>query len=329
MAQGAAVSLTDPEEVAQAIRLRTRATYAALATALVLIAAKLIAWIDSGSVALLSSLVDSLVDAVASAVNFLAVRHAMTPADREHRFGHGKAEPLAALGQSAFLVGSAFLLLVEAARRLTAPVPIDHGLAAIAVMVFSSAVAFALTTYQRHVVARTRSLAIGADEIHYRGDIVLNLAAIAAIAASSFWNQPILDPAFGAAAGIWIIYRAIGIVRVSVTQLMDHELPDAERAHIRRIAEGVSGVASVHDIRTRLSGPTAFVQLHLEMNGSLSLTQAHEISHQVEAAVREVLPNAEIIIHEEPPGLPDPQTYLSRPQPATAPSAAEGPARPR
>jgi len=296
----------------RAARLRNTATYAALAAAIVLIAAKFSAWLGTGSVALLSSLVDSMVDAAASAVNFVAVRHAMSPADREHRFGHGKAEPLAALGQSAFLVGSAMLLLAEAVRRLIWPVAIENTLAAVIVMVFSTIVAAALVTYQRHVVRHTGSLAINADELHYRGDIVLNLAVIAAIGLSSRLKLPILDPLFGALAGLWIIYRAMSIVRLSLTQLMDQELPDAQRTRIRNIAEHHPEVSAVHDMRTRVSGPTAFIQLHLEMDGAMNLMRAHKIADEVEAALRRAYPNAEIIIHQDPAGLEVPPVFPSR-----------------
>jgi ferrous-iron efflux pump FieF len=296
----------------RAHRLRTRATYAALAVALVLIAVKVAAWLGSGSVALLSSLVDSLVDAAASVVNVIAVKHAMSPADREHRFGHGKAEPLAALGQSAFLIGSALLLLAEAARRMISPTPVENGLAAIAVMVFATIVAAGLVAYQRHVVGLTRSLAIGADEIHYRGDVILNLAVIAAIVSSGWLRLPILDPIFGAGAGIWIVWRAIGIVRLSITQLMDQELPDEERARIRGIAERHPGVSAVHDMRTRVAGPTAFIQLHLEMDGAMNLLRAHEIADGVEAELRRAYPGAEIIIHQDPAGLEEPPEFPSR-----------------
>src|SRR5438552_18315418 len=159
MAEAAPLSLTNHHPTTAAQQLRVRATYASLAVAVVLIAAKFIAWVGTGSVALLSSLVDSLVDAAASLVNFFAVRHAATPADREHRFGHGKAEPLAALGQSAFLVGSAVLLMFEAVRRLVSPAPVEAAGLGIAVMVFSIILTIGLVTYQRHVVRRTGSLA--------------------------------------------------------------------------------------------------------------------------------------------------------------------------
>ena len=178
MATGTAIPLIHGPP---ADRLRRMATYASVAVAAILIAAKFSAWLETGSVALLSSLVDSLLDAAASLVNLVAVRHAMTPADREHRFGHGKAEPLAVLGQSAFITGSAMLLLAEAVRRLIWPVAIENPPAGVAVMVFSIIVTIGLVAYQRHVVRRTGSIAITADELHYRSDLVLNSSVIAAL----------------------------------------------------------------------------------------------------------------------------------------------------
>jgi len=284
-------------------RLRVRATYASVAVATLLIAIKFVAWLATGSVALLSSLVDSLVDIAAAVVNLFAVRHAIAPADREHRFGHGKAEPLAALGQSAFLAGSAVLLMAEAVRRIIEPARVANATAGIAVMVFSIAVTAGLVAYQRHVVRRTGSLAIGADELHYRGDIILNSCVIAALVLDSMFALPVLDPVFGGAIGIWLIYGAARIAGMSLTQLMDRELPDAERARIRAIAEAYPEVTAVHDLRTRTAGPTAFIQLHLEMDGGMKLLRAHQIADAVEAKLREAYPNSEIIIHQDPEGL--------------------------
>src|SRR5712671_5750878 len=312
MAEATPLSLTNHRRPTAAQRLRERATYAALAVAVVLIAAKFIAWVGTGSVALLSSLVDSLVDAAASLVNFFAVRHAATPADREHRFGHGKAEPLAALGQSAFLVGSAMLLMAEAIRRLVSPEPVTNPPAGIAVMLFSIVVTIGLVTYQRHVVRHTGSLAVGADELHYRGDIILTFSVIATLAISHLYPVPLLDPLFGAAVGAWIIYSAVKIARLSLTQLMDRELPDEERARVRAIAESHPEVAAVHDIRTRIAGPTAFIQLHIEMDGAMNLLHAHEVSDAVEARLRRAFPNAEIMIHEDPAGIEEPVAFPAR-----------------
>jgi ferrous-iron efflux pump FieF len=293
-------------------RLRRTATYASVSVAVILIAVKFAAWLDTGSVALLSSLVDSLLDAAASVVTLFAVRHAMSPADREHRFGHGKAEPLAVLGQSAFITGSAMLLLAEAVRRLLWPVPVEDPPAGIAVMIFSIALTIGLVLYQQHVVRRTGSIAITADELHYRSDLVLNLSVIAALALGSVLDQPILDPLFGAAIGIWIIYSAVRLVRLSLFQLMDHELPDDERENIRAIAQSHPDVVAAHDLRTRVAGPTSFIQVHLEMDGGLSLIRAHEISDEVEAQLHSAYPNAEVIIHQDPEGVEEPRSQFPR-----------------
>jgi ferrous-iron efflux pump FieF len=309
MATGAVVSMMHGPA---ADRLRRMATYASVAVAAVLIAVKFAAWLETGSVALLSSLVDSLLDAVASLVNLVAVRHAMSPADREHRFGHGKAEPLAVLGQSAFITGSAMLLLAEAVRRLIWPVPVENPPAGIAVMIFSIAVTIALVLYQRHVVRRTGSIAITADELHYRSDLVLNTSVIAALLLGSVLDFPLLDPLFGAAIGIWIVYSAVRLARLSLFQLMDHELPDEEREKIRAIAQSHPDVAAAHDLRTRVAGPTAFIQIHIEMDGGLSLIRAHEISDEVEAELRAAYPHAEVMIHQDPEGIEEPRTNFPR-----------------
>jgi len=296
----------------RAVRLRTRATYASVAVSLFLIAIKFAAWLVSGSVALLSSLVDSLLDVAASTVNLFAVRHALEPADREHRFGHGKAEPLAALGQSAFLAGGALLLTFEAVNRVVHPAAVSHALLGIAVMVVSMLVDGALVLYQRHVIARTQSLAIGADELHFRSDLIVNGAVIAALALGMVVDVPSLDAVFGGLIGLWIIYGSIRLLRQSLSQLMDHELPDEDRAKIRAIAESLPEIAAVHDLRTRVAGPTAFIQLHLEMDGQMRLTRAHEIADEVEARLREAYPNAEIIIHQDPAGLESPPIFAPR-----------------
>src|ERR1700752_4980757 len=293
-------------------RLRRLATYASVAVAALLITVKFAAWLETGSVALLSSLVDSLLDIVASFVNLVAVRHAMSPADREHRFGHGKAEPLAVLGQSAFIIGSAMLLFAEAVRRLIWPVPVENAPAGIAVMIFSIAVTVGLVLYQRYVVRRTGSIAITADELHYRSDLVLNISVIIALVPGSALDQPLLAPLFGAAIGIWIVYSAVRLARLSLFQLMDHELPDDEREKIRGIAQAHPDVVAAHDLRTRVAGPTAFIQIHLEMDGRLSLGRAHEISDEVEAEVRAAYPNAEVIIHQDPEGVEEPRSSFPR-----------------
>lgn len=288
-------------------RLMKRATYASVSVAALLIAVKFAAWVLTDSVSLLSSLLDSLLDGVASVLNVVAVHQAVTPADREHRFGHGKAEPLAGLGQAAFIGGSAVFLMIEAVHHLLQPVAISHSGLGIAVMVFAIAVTVGLVTYLRYVIRHSGSLVVSADELHYRSDIVLNGSVIVSLLVSTGLGWAYADPIFGMAIGLWIIFGAWQVARKALVQLMDHELPDAERARIRAIALAHPEVTAVHDLRTRAAGPTAFIQVHLEMDGNMALAEAHRISDEVEAALRSAFPRAEVIIHQDPAGIEEPR----------------------
>jgi len=301
MADGAPLPLGGETEAGN--RLMRLATYASTATALVLIAVKLAAWAATGSVALLSTLIDSTLDLAASLLNLMAVRQALQPADREHRFGHGKAESLAGLGQSAFIVGSGGLLLVQAAGRLVRPEPISHGDWGIAVMVFSILATVALVLFQRHVIRRTGSMAISADSLHYASDVATNICVIVSLLLIMGPGWTAADPLFAMAIGGWMVVNAWQIARGSLDTLMDHELPDAERERIRAIARAHPSVLSLHDLRTRTSGRQGFIQLHLELPGDLPLIRAHAIADEVESAIRAQFPAFEVIIHEDPAGI--------------------------
>ena len=292
-------------------RLLRRATYASVSAAALLIVVKLAVWILTGSVSILASLLDSLLDAAASLVNLLAVRHALMPPDREHRFGHGKAEPLAGLAQSAFIAGSAVLLLVEAIKRLAAPQPVEHSGVGIAVMVVSMAVSLGLVLYQRHVIARTNSTAIRADSLHYAGDILVNGGVIVALVLSGWLELPIIDPLFGGLVAFYIVYSAWRIARLSFDMLMDRELPDEERARIRAACLSHPGITNVHDLKTRAAGPDLFIQCHVEMDGSMTLAAAHRISDALEARLKDLYPTAEVIIHQDPAGIVEPRATFA------------------
>jgi ferrous-iron efflux pump FieF len=288
---------------AAAARLMRLATYASVAVAGVLIVFKLFAWLATDSVSMLSTLLDSVLDAAASVINLLAVRHALTPADREHRFGHGKAEPLAALGQSAFVAGSAVLLIVEVGRRLWRPQPIENGDLGILVMLGSIFLTIILVLFQRHVVRKTGSLAIGADRLHYMGDVLVNGGVILALVLSQLLGWPLIDPVFGAVIAAYILYTAWSIARSSLDMLMDRELPDEDRLKIRAIAMAHPEVKALHELRTRASGPAVFIQFHLEMDGQMSLYDAHRVADQVEDEILAAYPGAEVIIHQDPSGI--------------------------
>ncbi len=280
-----------------------RATYAAVAIAVTLILAKLVAWAQTGSVAVMASLLDSILDAFASLLTLFAVRHSQTPADKEHRFGHGKAEPLAGLGQAAFVAGSSTLLLLEASRRLWRPQPVEAPAIGIVVMVIAIAMTLCLVWYQRRVVAKTNSLAISGDSLHYLGDVLTNTAVIVGLLLTSWFGWLFVDSLFGAGIAIYLYYNAWCIAAKAMAMLMDHEMPDADRERILAIAANHPEVASVHDLRTRTSGPDCFIQFHLEIDGAITLSQAHTISDSVEAAVSTAFPGAEIMIHQDPAGL--------------------------
>jgi ferrous-iron efflux pump FieF len=283
--------------------LMKAATVASTSVALVMIGAKIVAWLATDSVSMLSTLLDSVLDVAASLVNLFAVRHALTPADREHRFGHGKAEPLAALGQSAFVAGSAVLLIVEVVRRFWRPQAVENGEIGILVMMGSIAVTAVLVFFQRHVVRKTGSLAISADRLHYLGDVLVNSAVIVALALTELLGWNWLDPAFGALIAAYILYTAWSIARSSFDMLMDRELPEEERQRIRSIATAHPQVRALHELRTRASGPSIFIQFHLEMAGEMSLYEAHRIADQVENQILAAYPGAEVIIHEDPSGV--------------------------
>ncbi len=293
-------------------RLMRLATYASVGVAGVLIVIKTGAWLATDSVVILSSLIDSILDSMASVVNLIAVRHALTPADYEHRFGHGKAESLAGLGQSAFIMGSALFLLFEAGSRLITPRDMSYGDVGIAVMVVSIVLTFALVWFQTHVARRTGSTAIAADSIHYRADLLVNVGIIVSLVLVSRLGWTLLDPLFAIAIAVYIVHGVWGIARKSLNALMDHEVPDADRERILEIVRAHPDVKGVHDLRTRLSGTQPFIQLHLELAGDMTLTDAHIISDQVEAEIMAEFPDSEVIIHQDPEGLVEPPPKYAR-----------------
>ena len=279
------------------------ATYASVGVALTLIVVKFAAWIVTDSVSLLSTLIDSLLDLAASLVNLIAVRHALTPPDREHRFGHGKAEPLAALGQSTFIAGSAIFLVIEAGHRLYNPQPVMRGDIGIGVMLFAIVVTFVLIRFQAYVVRKTGSLAIKADSVHYLSDVLVNGAVIVAFLLISQFGWMAADPLIGLAIAAYILTSAWAIARGAYDMLMDRELPDEARERIKQIILEHAQITALHDLRTRASGPLTFIQVHVEMDGHMSLFAAHVVADAVEAQLRQAFPGAEVIIHQDPHGI--------------------------
>lgn len=283
-------------------RLMRLATYASVTTAGVLILVKLAAWLATGSVSVMASLLDSLMDAAASLVNLLAVRYALQPPDAEHRFGHGKAEALAGLGQAAFIAGSAVFLSLHAIERLLNPEPLTQVGIGVTVMAFAIIATLALLAVQRHVIRLTRSTAIRADALHYATDLAANAATLIALVLAH-WGWPGLDPTFALGIAAYILYSAFQIARDAVNLLMDKEIDAQAREAILNTAAAVAGVLGAHGLRTRRSGPTPVIQLHISLADDLPLIEAHRVSLAVESALHDLLPGADILIHQDPVSL--------------------------
>ena len=280
-------------------RLLRLATYASVMVAILLITLKAVVWFMSGSVSLLASLIDSLMDAGASLINLVAVAYALTPADKGHRFGHGKAEALAGLAQSVFIAISAIVVLQQGIDHLLNPRPLEAAWFGVAVMLISIIATLLLLAFQRHVIQHTGSTAIRADALHYRSDLLMNASIIIALILA-YYGVPGADAVFGICIALLIAFSALQIGRDAVQILMDHELPDAVRKEAMALARSVPGVIDVHDLRTRESGQQWFMQLHLELPGDLSLTDAHELGEQVRHTIIRRFPQADVLVHKDP-----------------------------
>lgn len=280
-------------------RLMRSGAIASVLVAFTLIIVKAYAWWLSDSVSLLASLIDSGIDMLASLINFFAIRYALQPADEEHRFGHGKAESLAGLGQSLFIMGSAIFLMMHGLDRILNPQPLESLDIAIVVMVISILLTLALVGYQRRVITQTNSVAVKADSLHYVSDLLTNLAIIVALALSAL-RFPQADAVLAIAISLYIFYTAIQIWNESIQHLLDRELPEEEQRQIQQIAMQHGDVMGVHGLRTRQSGRQKIIQLHIELDGRLPLYRAHRISDQVEADLMAAFPHADILIHLDP-----------------------------
>ena len=277
----------------------TLASTAAVVTATLLILGKLIAWLMTDSSSLLASLTDSFMEVSASIINLLAIRYALAPADEEHRFGHGKAESLAGLIQSAFISGSALLLMMHGISSMLNQVPVVRLEAGIWVSAGSILLTLLLVSFQSLVIRKTNSVAIKADMLHYRSDLLLNAGVLLALVlAGQGWHWA--DGLFAILIGLFLVWGAAHIGYESVQALLDRQLPEEEQARIMALCCAVEGVHGVHDLRTRQSGPTRFVQLHLELDDQLPLVQAHQIADEAELAVRQSFERMEVIIHMDP-----------------------------
>lgn len=292
--------------------LTARAALASTALAVALVALKAWAAWATGSVAMLGSLADSGFDLVASLITLYAVRVAARPADAAHRFGHGKAEALAALVQVGLISVSAIGILVRAVERLRQGAGTEAPELGIGVSMIAIAATLALLAYQRRVIARTGSVAIRADQVHYQSDLLLNGGVILALALDHFARLPGADAWFGIAIALYLAWGAWRASTHAIDQLMDREWPDERRAAFLELANAHPEVRGVHDLRTRTSGAQDFAQFHIWVDPAISVRAGHDIVDAVEARLRHAFPAVEILIHVDPEGHVDPQGPAQR-----------------
>ena len=284
----------------ESARLMKIATWASVSVASLLIAVKFYAWIVTDSVSLMSSLVDSFLDVIVSLINLLAVRYALAPPDEEHRFGHTAAEDVAGLAQSAFISGSAAFIAITAIQKALHPEAIHHSELGIWVMVFSIIATFILVIFQKYVVRKTSSVVVDADSLHYVGDLLMNLSIIAALALSDKFGMQYADPVVALCVAAYLLYGALKIGINAFDKLLDREFDDAEREKITQTVKEHPGALGIHNLKTRYSGIKPFIQFHLDLDGTQTLKEAHEITDSLEHKLMEMYPGGEVIIHEDP-----------------------------
>ncbi|OPZ76792.1 MAG: Ferrous-iron efflux pump FieF [Alphaproteobacteria bacterium ADurb.Bin438] len=276
------------------------ATYASVGVATILIIAKLVTYVMTSSVSMLSSLVDSSLDALASFVNMYAVYVSLMPPDKHHRFGHGKAEPLAGLFQAAFIFGSGIFLLFESFNRLFTPYTVKNIDMGLYIMGISMALTFALIMFQKYVIKKTSSVAISADMAHYSGDILMNVGVVLSLIIYKWLDFQYIDSIFSFLVSIYLITTSYKVTKTSIEYLMDRELPEEIRVDIIKIALEQKEVCGVHDVKTRSSGTHYFIQLHVELDEKMSLRKAHTIADNIEKEIMKKYTNSEVIVHQDP-----------------------------
>ncbi|MGB7408111.1 MAG: cation diffusion facilitator family transporter [Pontixanthobacter sp.] len=300
----ATASEATSDELARS-NLTRRAAAASIAVAVVLVVSKLWATGATESTAMLGSLADSALDLIASLATLTGVWIAAQPADDNHRFGHGKAEALAAIFQVMLIALSASAILFQAITRLIEGGRTQAAATGIGVSILAIAATLILLMYQRRVIRRTGSVAIAADHTHYQSDLLLNLAVIAALLLDQLVGFALADPLFGIAIAAWLIWGAWRAASEAIDHLMDREWPDEQRQRFVELAARHPELSNLHDLRTRTSGTHDFVQFHVDLPQDMSVGAAHDIIERVESDLQEHFPNMELLIHIDPAGHVD------------------------
>lgn len=282
--------------------LRRSAALASIFVALLLLALKGWAAWRTGSTAMVGSLADTLLDLVASVATLAGVWVASQPDDERHRFGHGKAEAIAAMFQVVLISISALGIAARAIEQFTAGSRTAAAAEGIGVSLVAIAATFALLAWQRYVIRRTASIAIETDHVHYQSDLLLNAAVVAALVLDQYGGIAGADPLFGLLIAVWLGWNAWQASQKAIRQLMDHEWPVEKRERFLEVLSRQPDLRGVHDLRTRTSGNRDFVQFHVWIDPSMSVREAHKVMDDIERRLRVEFPDVEILIHPDPEG---------------------------
>jgi len=279
-----------------------RITTLSVGTATILIVMKAFALGASGSVSILATLADSTLDLIASLATFFAVRWAAAPADPEHRYGHGKAEALAGLVQAGLIFASAVFIGWEAVQRIFDPRPVAAGGWAVGVVVASIAVTLWLVWMQTQALKKTASLAVAGDRAHYAADLAANVVVLIGVISGAYLGAPGLDAAAGLVVAVWLFWGAITLLRESADHLLDHAGPEEARVAITAAVLADPRISGLHQLRTRMAGQVLMVQMHVDLDPTLTLEAAHAIVVEAEQRIQAAFPHADILIHADPRG---------------------------
>jgi ferrous-iron efflux pump FieF len=283
--------------------LNRSAAYASISVALLLVGLKAWAAMSTGSTAMLGSLADTVLDLAASIATLAGVSIAAQPSDDNHRFGHGKAEAIAAMFQVVLISISAIGLGFTAIGELINGGGTNSAAEGIGVSVIAMVATLGLLMWQRYVLRQTNSLAIQTDHVHYQSDLLLNLAVIVALVLDQYAGVTGADPLFGLGIAAWLGWGAWRASQRAVDDLMDKEWPEEKKARFIEVLARHPELRGVHDFRTRTAGHRDFVQFHVWVDPDMTVREAHRVMDSVEERLAEEFPGVEILIHPDPEGL--------------------------
>lgn len=283
--------------------LKKTASLLSISVSVSLLIIKLIAVIYSSSLAILSSLIDSASDIFASFITFWAIKYSNRPLNPKHRYGYGKAESASALIQSAFIVGSGAFVLYDGVERFINPLPVKQTMFGLQLMLLSLVITILLICYQKYVIVKTKSIAIMADSLHYKVDLLTNTLIIISLFLLNHYNLIWIDIITAFFISIYLIWNAYHIAVNAMKDITDQEIDVEMKKNIIKTINKTKNIKGFHDFRSRTSGNRIFIEFHLEINGNLSLYDAHKISKSIEEKIISIYPNAQIIIHQDPYGI--------------------------